>query len=115
MSDIPPPGYVSADASAIEKQVANAAVTGVAAVLNAPPGTEPSWAKPAVAIFAQVLLLGVVAYAVVTKDHDTMLIAVGAIVSMATGAGNYYLGSSSGSAHKTGLLAAAPAIPGIAP
>lgn len=93
------------------KTVADTAAKAVTAIMSATPGSEPSWAKPAVAIFAMVLLAGCVIYAVITKDHDTMMLSVGAIISMATGAGNYYLGSSSGSTAKTNLLAAAPAIP----
>ena len=87
--------------------LANAAVSAANAVLAAPPGSEPSWAKPAVAIFSMVLLAGVIAYAIVSKDHDTMMLCVGAIISMATGAGNYYLGSSAGSDKKTELLSKA--------
>jgi hypothetical protein len=101
----------SPDLTALEKQVATIATSGANTIMNAAAGTEPSWAKPAVAIFAMALLAGVIAYAVITKDHDTMMLCVGAIISMATGAGNYYLGSSSGSAAKTNLLAASPAIP----
>lgn len=106
MSTTLPPATLSD----LEKQASAAATAGVSAVLNAAPGTEPTWAKPAVAIFAMALLAGVIGYAVVTKDHDTMMLCVGAIISMATGAGNYYLGSSSGSAAKTNLLAASPPI-----
>lgn len=95
----------------LEKHLAPIAMNGISTVLNATPDTEPKWAKPAVAIFAMLLLAGVIIYAVVTKDHDTMMLCVGSIISMATGAGNYYLGSSSGSDKKTNLLASAPAIP----
>lgn len=97
--------------AAVEKQAAAIAESAATTIMNAPAGTEPTWAKPAVAIFAMVLLADVIAYAVIAKDHDTMMLCVGSIISMATGAGNYYLGSSSGSAHKTALLAAAPAVP----
>lgn len=91
--------------------IADAAVTAEKTILAAPPGTEPTWAKPAVAIFAMILLAGVIVYAILAHDHDTMMLCVGSIISMATGAGNYYLGSSAGSDRKTNLLAAAPAIP----
>lgn len=92
-------------------QITTAAVIAEKAILAAPAGSEPSWAKPAVAIFAMALLGGVIAYAVIAKDHDTMMLCVGAIITMATGAGNYYLGSSSGSDKKTDLLAKAPGKP----
>jgi len=71
---------------------------------------EPSWTRPVVAIFSMVLFCIVLAYTLIVKDKDTMLLCVGAVISMATSAVNYYLGSSAGSARKTDLLAAAPAI-----
>jgi hypothetical protein len=105
---VAPATAAGASTPAVEKRAANIAMTDMSTVLSATPGTEPSWAKPAVAIFAMVLLAGVIVYAVVAKDHDTMMLCVGSIISMATGAGNYYLGSSSGSDRKTSLLAASP-------
>lgn len=101
MSDTPPDSKTAA---------LNAVTAGFSTIMSAPAGSEPTWAKPAVAIFAMVLLAGVIAYSIVIRDHDTMILCVGAVISMATGAGNYYLGSSSGSARKTDLLAAAPAV-----
>jgi len=92
------------------KALAGLAEKGVNTVLTASPSSEPNWAKPVVALFAMVLLAGMVIYAVILKDHEIMLMAAGAIISMATGAGNFYLGSSSGSERKTDLLAAAPPI-----
>jgi hypothetical protein len=98
---------LSADA---EKQILAAASSGFTQVMNAPADQEPAWAKPAIAILAMLLLVGVIVYSVVAKDHDAMMLCIGSVISMATGAGNYYLGSSSGSARKTDLLAASPAI-----
>lgn len=114
MSDAPIPVSVVSEPPPpppTPQQLADLALAGANAVLSAPPGAEPAWAKPAVAIFAMVLLGGVVVYAGICGDKATMLLCVGAIISMATGAGNYYLGSSSGSSKKTDLLAASPAIP----
>jgi hypothetical protein len=45
------------------------------------------------------------AVAVVTKNNDALLMLVGAVITLATGASNYYLGSSSGSARKTEIAA----------
>lgn len=93
--------------TAAAKQIADAAEKDAAAIMAAPPGSEPTWAKPAVAIFCMVLLGGALGYAVLAKDHDAMMLILGAIISMATSASSYYLGSSSGSARKTELAAGA--------
>lgn len=80
------------------------------AILTPPAGTEPVWAKPAVAIGSLVVFVAMVFFAYLTKDQTMMTLLGGAVVGMASQAGNYYLGSSSGSAAKTNLLAAAPPI-----
>lgn len=93
-------------------QIADAAATAEKAILDAPPGTEPSWAKPAIAIFAVAIFAAIAVYAFASGNHEMQLVIEGAAQGMATTAVGYYLGSSSGSAHKTALLAAAPAVTG---
>lgn len=68
---------------------------------------EPVWIKPLIALASMALLGAVIVYAAVMRDHDMMTLCVGAVIAMATGAVNYYLGSSSGSARKTEITAAA--------
>ena len=97
--------------AAVETQVAAAAVSGMNTVMSAPPGAEPSWAKPAVAITAMVIFGGMLVYSYATHDQATAQLLAGGAMGMASTAVSYYLGSSSGSAHKTALLAAAPTIP----
>jgi len=92
--------------SALERQAATIATTGAAAVLAAAPGTEPAWAKPAVALGSLLVFVGMVVIAYLTHDQQMQTLLGGAVIGMASQAGNYYLGSSSGSAAKTNLLAA---------
>ena len=106
----PPP-----TAADTEKQLGAIAMTGISTVLTAAPGTEPSWAKPAVAILALVIFAALIVYAHVTNSAADMQMLDGGAMAMAGTAVSYYLGSSSGSAHKTSLLAAAPAIPTAPP
>lgn len=102
MSDSPSPA----------QQATNAVVSAQNAIMMAPPGSEPSWAKPVVALGSMSVFVGMVIVAYLTKDQQMMTLLGGAVIGMASQAGNYYLGSSSGSAHKTALLAAAsPIIP----
>lgn len=94
----------------IEAQAAAVATLAANTVMSAPPGAEPSWAKPAVAILALAIFAGMIVYAYVTHDEGTKQLLAGGAMGMAGAAVNYYLGSSSGSAAKTNLLAAAPAV-----
>lgn len=110
MSDNPTQATPIADA---EKQAAGLAMTGMSTVLNAAPGTEPSWAKPAISVLTLVVFIALIVVAYVTGDKTSLAILSGVGASMAQQVAGYYLGSSSGSAHKTALLAAAPAIPGL--
>lgn len=105
----PPPKPIT-----LPPQTAQAAVTaaeaGVAAVMNAAPGAEPTWAKPAVSILTLVIFTALVVVAWVNKDQTSFNLLCGAAIAMAQSVVGYYLGSSSGSAEKTALLAAAPPI-----
>lgn len=94
----------------LEKRAVDLAQTTATAVMAAPPGTEPTWAKPAVAIASLLVFVSMLVAAYVTHDQNMLTLLGGAAIGMASQAGNYYLGSSSGSAAKTALLAAAPAV-----
>lgn len=100
--------------AAVEKQVATLAASAANTVLNAPPGTEPNWAKPATSILILVIFCVLVAVSYFTGDKTSFTLLCGVGASMAQQVVGYYLGSSSGSAHKTALLAAAPPVPPIA-
>ncbi len=77
-------------------QIADAAVTAEKAILAAPPGTEPSYAKPAMAIFSLAIFAAIAVYAFIVKDHDMELMVESTSQAMAMTAIAYYLGSSSG-------------------
>ena len=91
-------------------QIADAAVAAEKAIFAAPSAPEPSWAKPAVAVLALVLFGAMIGVCVVTGYRDGMNLLIGSVITMATTAVSYYLGSSSGSDRKTNLLAAAPPV-----
>lgn len=97
--------------AAVENQAAGLALRGASAVLSAAPGAEPTWAKPAVSIATLVVFAGLVVVAYVSKDNTSLAILSGVGASMAQQTVGYWIGSSSGSARKTALLAASPAIP----
>jgi hypothetical protein len=81
---------------------------------TAVPHTEPAWAKPAISILALLVFLVLIAVAFLSHDLQSQAILSGVGAGMATQVLNYYLGSSSGSARKTDLLAAAaPVDPGV--
>jgi ABC-type cobalamin transport system permease subunit len=98
--------------AAVETQAANLAMASAATVMAAPAGTEPSWAKPAVAVLSLLIFAGMLVYAYATHDESTKQLLAGGAMGMASTAVSYYLGSSAGSATKTALLAAAPPVPG---
>lgn len=87
-----------------QTQIATAAVAVEKAVLAAPSAPEPSWAKPAVAILSLTLFGAMIAVCIITGNRDGLNLLVGAVITMATTASGYYLGSSSGSDRKTALL-----------
>ena len=91
-----------------EKSAVALAQAATTAVLNAPNGSEPAWAKPAIAIGSLLLFLAMVIVSIVTKNEQALSMLVGSVITMATTAVSYYLGSSAGSDHKTNLLAGAP-------
>lgn len=100
---------------ATEKQIATAALTGISSVLSAPSGSEPVWAKPAVSILSLLVFVALIFVAYLRGDTVSLGILSGVGASMAQQVAGYYLGSSSGSAAKTALLASAPpAAPAIA-
>jgi hypothetical protein len=88
--------------------VVTAATTAETAILNAPEGSEPSWAKPVIAILALVIFAALIVYAHITNNAGDMQMLDGGAMAMAGTAVSYYLGSSSGSDRKTKLLATAP-------
>jgi hypothetical protein len=96
-------------------QLIDKAAPLVTAVLKAPPGSEPSWAKPAISMLTLFVFVALIGAALYTGDKTSLAILSGVGAAMAQQVAGFYLGSSSGSAHKTALLAAAPAIPGLAP
>jgi hypothetical protein len=112
MSDTAPAATAGVSAFSVD-QIAGTAVLGATAVLQAPAGSEPNWAKPAVSILTLVVFVVLVAAAYWTGDKTSLAILSGVGAGMAQQVAGYYLGSSSGSARKTALLAAAPAIPGL--
>jgi hypothetical protein len=119
MSETAPAVAAGVSVSAIDRIAGTAglfeATPLLAQVLKAPPGSEPSWAKPAVSILTLVVFVALIGAALYTGDTTSLAILSGVGAAMAQQVAGYYLGSSSGSAHKTALLAAAPAIPGLSP
>jgi len=76
-----------------------------------PPTHEPIWAKPSIGIFSFVIFgAALVATWLYNKDAAFNLL-IGAVIANVTTVIGYYFGSSSGSAHKTALLAARPPTP----
>ena len=92
-------------AAQFEARAADLAKQAATTVLTAPAGTEPTWAKPAVAILSLVLFAGMLVVAYATNDETMKTLLGGAVISMATTASGYYLGSSAGSARKTEIAA----------
>ena len=102
----PAPLVSAADA----QQFAGTAMALSTQVLSAPPNSEYPWIKPAVAILT-ILLLGLLTgYAFWSNDPTLKAVVATTIVLMAKNSQTFYFGSSSGSARKTDLLAAAPSI-----
>jgi hypothetical protein len=97
-----------------EQAAVTLAQTAAQQVMNAAPGSEPAWAKPAVAIFSIVVFVGMMVVAYLTKDQSMIMLLGGSAISMATTAVSYYLGSSSGSAQKNATIAASMPAP-VAP
>ena len=81
--------------------------TPVTTALTPPIPSEPTWAKPAISIFALVVFLAAFGIAYLAKDSGALTLMMGAAISMAGTVVNYYLGSSSGSAKKTEIAAVA--------
>ena len=88
--------------------IATEAQAAVATVLQAPAGSEPTWAKPAVAILSLLLFAAMIVVAYYTHDETMKTLLGGAVIGMASTSISYYLGSSSGSARKTELAATVP-------
>ena len=113
MSDLPPtrplPDATTGSPLPVAA-LANAAVAAENAVLSASDGSEPAWAKPAIAIASLSVFAGMMAWAFITHDDSMKQLLAGSVIGMAGTAVNYYLGSSSGSDKKTSLLAAAPPV-----
>ena len=102
-SAAPPPAQPSAPLPLA--QAAQVAINAEAAIMAAPDGSEPSWAKPAVAIASMVLFGAMIVVCIWTGNRDGLNLLVGSVITMATTAVSYYLGSSAGSARKTTMLA----------
>lgn len=100
MSDVIPP--------AMAQQIVDVAQKDAAAIMSAPPGTEPSWAKPAVSIVYLFVFLALIIVAYAMKDSTSLALLSGVGASMAQQVAGYYLGSSAGSARKTELSAGKP-------
>ncbi len=96
--------------TAAETQAANIASTGAMAVLSAPAGSEPSWAKPAISILSLLIFIALIVVAFLRGDTTGLAILSGVGAGMAQQVAGYYLGSSAGSAKKPDLLAAAPPV-----
>jgi hypothetical protein len=66
---------------------------------------EPAWAKPSIGIYSLSLFVLGLGVAWWSKNDTALNLMIGAIISNATTVIGYYFGSSSGSSHKTALLA----------
>lgn len=86
------------------KTIADAAIAAETAVLTAPDGSEPKWAKPIAALSALAIFGAIAVYVFWHGDHDMQLVIEGAAQGMAMTGVNYYLGSSSGSDKKTSMM-----------
>ena len=97
-----PPGFVTPQTVQTVAQTAQAAAN---AVLTAQAGTEPTWAKPAVSILTLVVFVGLLLISWLNKDQTSFNLLCGAGIAMAQSVVGYDLGSSSGSAQKTAIMA----------
>lgn len=94
----------------VAQQIADMTAAVSQQVLTAPPNKEYPWIKPVVAILSMLLLALLTAYAFWSNDPTLRAVVATTIVLMAKNSQTYYFGSSSGSARKTDLLAASPAV-----
>lgn len=79
-------------------------------------GAEPMWAKPSVSIYALSIFVVAFGIAYLSKDATSLSMMMGAAIAMAQQVVNYWMGSSSGSAKKTELIATSPPPnPGVNP
>lgn len=72
------------------------------------------WGKIVVSVLTLLLYVGALVVALVLRNENMLLMLVGAAISMAGTAVQYWLGSSSGSARKDDLIAGAPPV-GVPP
>jgi hypothetical protein len=70
-----------------------------------PPPPEPSWVKPSIGIFSFVIFAAALFVTWKFSQTAAFNLLVGAVIANVTTVIGYYFGSSSGSAHKTALLA----------
>lgn len=65
---------------------------------------EPSWAKPAIAVFNLGLFVAAMVLVLVFQNAQALQLLIGAIIANSTTVINYYFGSSAGSDRKTELM-----------
>lgn len=73
------------------KALVSEALSVEQAVMAAPAGSEPKWAKPALAMVIMALFAGVMIDAAYIKDHDMLMMCWGVLSALISAVTHHYL------------------------